>query len=104
MTLQTPKPLGPTGPRRSEQSATAEARVEIRIVAGDPDSAREVALLLSRFFDSDEPRSYPAAGGSGTRLHLTLNTTGGPARAAGSGAGSWLARSQAGRAHLGETG
>ncbi|MFD7615055.1 hypothetical protein [Streptomyces sp. NPDC059828] len=61
---------------------------EIRIVAATPEAARAVAEVLRRSFAGTEQRSYPAQG-SGTRLHLTVDTetAAGPAR-------SWLASSR----------
>ncbi|QEV64853.1 hypothetical protein CP982_23140 [Streptomyces spectabilis] len=90
------------GPSRQEQSA--DGHVEVRIVATDPDAARQVALLLSRYFVCDEPRSYPTgSAGGGTRLHLTVDTL--PTHVPDPAAKSWLAESssQARRTHVGET-
>ncbi|MEV8018841.1 hypothetical protein AB0O76_21365 [Streptomyces sp. NPDC086554] len=102
MTGHTATWLGPTGPSRQEQPA--DGHVEVRLVAADPDAARQVALLLSRFFVCDEPRTYPTGSeGGGTRLHLTVDTL--PTRVSGPAPRSWLAegRSQARRTHVGET-
>ncbi|MQY35542.1 hypothetical protein SRB17_35200 [Streptomyces sp. RB17] len=66
----------------------SEDHAEVRIVAATPEVARRVAEVLRRCFASTEQRSYPAGGGEGTRLHLTLDT----ARAA-EPAQSWLAAS-----------
>ncbi|MEV8530720.1 hypothetical protein [Streptomyces sp. NPDC051211] len=62
---------------------------EVRIVAASPEAARAVAEVLRRFFACTEQRSYPAPGGTGTRLHLTVDTesAAGPER-------SWLAASR----------
>lgn len=60
---------------------TAEApplseRVEVRVVAASPETARRVADVLRRFFACDEGRSYPAdPEGTHTRLHLTLDAS-----------------------------
>ncbi len=64
-------------------------RAEVRIVAASPDAARRVAEVLRSCFAAEEQRSYPAHGGGGTRLHLTVDTThpAGPAP-------SWLVTSQ----------
>jgi hypothetical protein len=49
---------------------------EIRIIAASPDVARQAAQALRTRFASTEQRSYPAGDtGSGTRLHLTVDTT-----------------------------
>ncbi|WTB19340.1 hypothetical protein OG293_19505 [Streptomyces sp. NBC_00829] len=49
---------------------------EVRIVAASPDVARKVAQALRAVFASTEQRSYPAGDTStGTRLHLTVDTT-----------------------------
>jgi hypothetical protein len=49
---------------------------EVRITAASPDVARDVAQVLRAWFASTEQRSYPAGdGGTGTRLHLTVDTT-----------------------------
>lgn len=49
---------------------------DVRIIAATPDAARQVALLLRSAFVSTEQRSYPAGpDGTGTRLHLTVDTT-----------------------------
>nr|WP_282701198.1 hypothetical protein [Streptomyces sp. CC219B] len=80
---------------------TARDRVEVRIVAEDPEAARRVADALRALFAGGEQRSYPASRpGSGTRLHLTLDTShvAGPLR-------SWLdtSRPPADQAHPDET-
>ncbi|AZQ72344.1 MULTISPECIES: hypothetical protein [Streptomyces] len=64
-------------------------RADIRITAASPETARRVAEVLRRCFDSTEQRSYPAGREGGTRLHLTVDTTrpAEPAR-------SWLATSR----------
>ncbi|MEV4439101.1 hypothetical protein AB0K09_08790 [Streptomyces sp. NPDC049577] len=76
-----PKPAEPVPPA---------GRADIRIVAASPETARHVAEVLRRCFDSTEQRSYPAGREGGTRLHLTVDTTqtAEPAR-------SWLATSRA---------
>nr|WP_282797950.1 hypothetical protein [Streptomyces sp. CC224B] len=92
----------PTGPHGQEQPADGHA--EVRIVAADPDAARRIALVLSRYFVCDEPRSYPTGdAGGGTRLHLSVDTL--LTRAPVPAATSWLteSRSQARRTHAGET-
>ncbi|MEI5098667.1 hypothetical protein RB200_08360 [Streptomyces sp. PmtG] len=102
MTGPTTTRLGPTGPSRQEQPA--DGHVEVRLVAADPDAARQVALALSRFFGCDEPRSYPTGGeGGGTRLHLTVDTR--LTQVPDPAPRSWLAesRSHARRTHAGET-
>ncbi|MFI0240429.1 hypothetical protein [Streptomyces sp. NPDC016845] len=105
MTAQAANPAtqsGRTGPDCENQPADGHA--EVRIVAADPESARQVALLLSRFFVCDEPRSYPAgSAGDGTRLHLTVDTL--HTRLSDPAPRSWLvdSRSQARRTHVGET-
>lgn len=48
---------------------------DIRIIATSPDTARRVAEVLRRCFDSTEQHSYPAGREGGTRLHLTVDTT-----------------------------
>ncbi|WP_042383094.1 hypothetical protein [Streptacidiphilus melanogenes] len=49
---------------------------DVRIIAATPEAAREVALLLRSAFASTEQRSYPTGrDGTGTRLHLTVDTT-----------------------------
>lgn len=49
---------------------------EVRITAASPDVARQVAQVVRAWFASTEQRSYPAGdSGSGTRLHLTVDTT-----------------------------
>ncbi|MEU8551847.1 hypothetical protein AB0C81_33580 [Streptomyces roseoverticillatus] len=105
MTGHTATPLGPTEPSGpSSQEQSADGHVEVRVVAADPDAARQVALVLSRFFVCDEARSYPTgSAGGGTRLHLTVDTL--LTRAPDPAAKSWLAesRSQARRTHVGET-
>ena len=80
---------------------TARSRVEVRIVAEDPEAARRVADALRMLFAGGEQRSYPASRpDSGTRLHLTLDAshTGDPLR-------SWLdtSRPPADQAHPDET-
>ncbi|EPH42320.1 hypothetical protein ABT390_13160 [Streptomyces aurantiacus] len=102
MTGPTAARPGPTGPSRPVLPTDGHA--EVRILAADPDAARQVAQLLSRFFVCDEPRSYPTGSeGGGTRLHLTVDTL--PAQAQDRVTRSWLAdsRSQARRTHAGET-
>ncbi len=101
-------PVRPGGhdhaPQQPDAEGTAGGPVEVRLVSGDPDAARQVAQVLSRFFVSDEPRSYPTGTeGGGSRLHLTVDTR--LAREAEPPARSWLAdsRSQARRTHVGET-
>lgn len=73
-TSEATHPTEPGGP-------TARSRVEVRIVAEDPEAARRVADALRALFAGGEQRSYPASHpGNGTRLHLTLDTAhaGGP--------------------------
>ncbi|WP_051856103.1 hypothetical protein [Streptomyces sp. NRRL B-1347] len=92
---------GAAGPSPQEQSA--DGRVEVRIVSADPDAARLVAQAPSRVLVCDEPRSYPVGGeGSGTRLHLTVDTL--LTRVPEPAPGSWLAdsRSQVQRTHIDE--
>lgn len=67
-----------------------DGHADVRIVASDPGTARQVAEILRRCFAATEQRSYPiGTGNGGTRLHLTVDTrrTAGPAR-------SWLATSR----------
>ncbi|WJV47209.1 hypothetical protein [Streptomyces flavofungini] len=102
MTGHTTTERGPAGP--SPQKQSADGRVEVRIIAADPDAARLVAQALSRVLVCDEPRSYPTGGeGCGTRLHLTVDTL--RARLPDPAPRSWLAdsRSQAQRTHGDET-
>lgn len=61
-------------------------QAEIRIVAGTPETARQVAEVLRRCFATTEQRSYAAGSDGGTRLHLTVDTAH-PSRPAR----SWLA-------------
>ncbi|MGK5543294.1 hypothetical protein ACSNOH_00850 [Streptomyces sp. URMC 127] len=77
----TPAPADPVPPA---------GYADIRVVAASPETARRVAEVLRRCFDSTEQRSYPAGHEGGTRLHLTVDTTrpAEPAR-------SWLATSRA---------
>ncbi|MFF3391016.1 hypothetical protein ACFYW1_08815 [Streptomyces sp. NPDC002669] len=65
-----------------------EGHAEIRIVSATPEAARAVAEVIRRCFAGAEQRSYPVPG-SGTRLHLTVDTetAAGPAR-------TWLATSR----------
>ncbi|MEZ0064524.1 hypothetical protein ABIA32_000512 [Streptacidiphilus sp. MAP12-20] len=52
---------------------------DVRIIAATPDAARQVALLLRSAFVSTEQRSYPTGeDGTGTRLHLSVDTTRAP--------------------------
>ncbi|ARX85278.1 hypothetical protein SMD44_04737 [Streptomyces alboflavus] len=93
---------GPAGPNSKER--LADGRVEVRIIAADPDAARLVAQALSGVLVCDEPRSYPAGGeGCGTRLHLTVDTL--RARLPDPAPRSWFtdSRSQAQRTHGDET-
>jgi hypothetical protein len=99
MTSETTHP-----PDRSEalDEPNWRGRVEVRIVSDDAEAARRVADALRLVFAGDEQRSYPVGpGGTGTRLHLTLNAADavGPLR-------SWLdtSRPSVDRAHQGETG
>ncbi len=49
---------------------------DVRVIAATPETARLVAALLRRYFAGAEQRSYPAGpDGSGTLLHLTVDTT-----------------------------
>lgn len=49
---------------------------DVRITAASPDVARYVAQVLRAWFASTEQRSYPAGdSGTGTALHLTVDTT-----------------------------
>ncbi|WP_371655388.1 MULTISPECIES: DUF5994 family protein [unclassified Streptomyces] len=94
----------PAAPAEADpQEQSADGHVEVRIVAANPDAARQVAQLLSRFFVCDEPRSYPTGSeGGGTRLHLTADTL--LTQVPDPAPRSWLAesRSQAQRTHVGE--
>ncbi|WP_329336736.1 hypothetical protein OG866_20720 [Streptomyces sp. NBC_00663] len=98
-TSEATHPTEPGGP-------TARSRVEVRIVAEDPEAARLVADALRTLFTGGEQRSYPASHpGTGTRLHLTLDTahTGDPHTA--DPLRSWLntSRPSADQAHADET-
>ncbi|MGK5641636.1 DUF5994 family protein [Streptomyces sp. URMC 126] len=57
------------------EPAPPPGRADVRIVAASPDTARRVAEVLRRCFDSTEQRSYPAGREGGTRLHLAVDTT-----------------------------
>jgi hypothetical protein len=49
---------------------------EVRVTAASPDVARQVAQTLRACFAGTEQRSYPAGDtGTGTCLHLTLDTS-----------------------------
>lgn len=53
----------------------APGLAEVRIIAADPATARQIAEVLRLRFAANEQRSYPAgAAGDGTRLHLTVDT------------------------------
>ncbi|MET8247361.1 hypothetical protein ABZV31_24830 [Streptomyces sp. NPDC005202] len=78
---------------------------EVRIVAARPDIAQRVAQVLRQNFRCDEPRSYPTgADGSGTLVHLTVDT--GHAAEGQPAESPWLitSRSQARRTHTDEPG
>lgn len=48
---------------------------DIRIIAGSPETARQIADLLRNRFAATEQRSYPTGeADGGTRLHLTVDT------------------------------
>jgi hypothetical protein len=58
-----------------DQSLPEPGLAEVRITAASPDVARQVAQTLRACFASTEQRSFPAGDtGTGTRLHLTLDT------------------------------
>jgi hypothetical protein len=60
----------------TDHSLPAPGLAEVRITAASPDVARQVAQLLRAWFSSTEQRSYPVgATHTGTRLHLTVDTT-----------------------------
>lgn len=60
----------------TDPSLPAPGLAEVRITAASPDVAREVAQALRTWFASTEQRSYPVGTtGTGTRLHLTVDTT-----------------------------
>jgi hypothetical protein len=59
----------------TDSSLPAHDVAEVRITAASPEVARRVAQVLRVWFSSTEQRSYPAGvTGSGTRLHLTVDT------------------------------
>lgn len=59
----------------TDSSLPAPDVAEVRITAASPEVARQVAQVLRVWFASTEQRSYPAGGrGSGTRLHLIVDT------------------------------
>lgn len=62
---RTPTPTEPVPPA---------GLADIRIIAASAETARHVAEVLRRCFDSTEQRSYPAGREGGTRLHLTVDT------------------------------
>ncbi len=59
----------------SSHQMPSAGHAEVRIVAAEPEIARQVAEVLRRCFAATEQRSYPANPGGGTRLHLTVDTT-----------------------------
>jgi hypothetical protein len=62
-----------------DRSLPAPGLAEVRVIAASPDVAQLIAQALRSWFDSTEQRSYPAGEtGSGTRLMLTVDTTGVP--------------------------
>ncbi|NGN69260.1 hypothetical protein G5C51_35910 [Streptomyces sp. A7024] len=70
-----------TGSRQALAQAAAAPQLpepgiaEVRIIAADPETARQIAEVLRLRFAADEQRSYPAGiAGDGTRLHLTVDT------------------------------
>lgn len=63
-----------------DRSLPPPGLAEVRVIAASPDAARQVAQVLRASFASTEQRSYPAGTtGTGTRLHLTVDTTHTPA-------------------------
>ncbi|MFI9239932.1 hypothetical protein [Streptomyces cinnamoneus] len=79
-----------TTPTRTPAEPVPPAgHADIRVVAASPETARRVAEVLRRCFDSTEQRSYPAGREGGTRLHLTVDTTHPPEPAR-----SWLVTSR----------
>lgn len=59
-----------------ESSLPEPGLAEVHITAASPDVARYVAQALRAWFASTEQRSYPAGDmGTGTCLHLTVDTT-----------------------------
>ncbi|MEO3754979.1 hypothetical protein [Streptomyces sp. B6B3] len=67
-----------------DPSLPAKGLAEVRITAASPEVARQVAQLLRAWFASTEQRSFPAGEtGTGTRLHLTVDTTRTPQPAVG---------------------
>lgn len=59
----------------TDPSLPAPGLAEVRITAASPDVARQVAQALRAWFASTEQRSYPVGTtGTGTRLHLTVDT------------------------------
>lgn len=60
----------------TDHSLPAPGHAEVRITAASPDVARRVAQVLRAWFASTEQRSYPVGTTfTGTRLHLTVDTT-----------------------------
>lgn len=60
---------------KPDQPSPAPGLADVHIVAGSPEAARQVAEALRRSFAGTEQRSYPAGpNGTGTRLHLTVDT------------------------------
>jgi hypothetical protein len=60
----------------TDRSLPAPGLAEVRITAASPEVARQVAQLLRTWFAGTEQRSYPVGTtGTGTRLHLTVDTT-----------------------------
>ncbi|MET7764362.1 hypothetical protein [Streptomyces sp. NPDC005336] len=60
---------------KPDQGLPAPGLADVRIVAASPEAARQIAEALRRCFAATEQRAYPAGhDGSGTRLHLTVDT------------------------------
>ncbi|AKH84157.1 hypothetical protein AA958_20405 [Streptomyces sp. CNQ-509] len=57
-------------------SQPGRGMADIRIIAGSPETAREIADVLRQRFASTAQRTYPTAeADGGTRLHFTVDTT-----------------------------
>jgi len=62
--------------RHQTTSQPGPGMADIRIVAGSPETAREIAEVLRNRFAATAQRSYPTAeADGGTRLHFTVDVT-----------------------------